>query len=549
MVQLKGGQALVESLRAHGVDTVFGIISTHMMEVYDALFDHQDAIRFISARHEHAAGFMADGYARVTGRPGVCFTSTGPGAANSMGSIGEAYFGSSPVLTITSTGEEELYGRGLGVSHETKDQLGMFTAVTQWNHHISHPEEIPDRIYEAFERFQTHRPRPIEIEVPVDIQGHVAEMEIAHFHHASSPEGAPKLVEQAAQLLLSGKRVAIWAGNGVHRSGATPELIQLAESLGIPVFTTAAGKGAISDDHPLGLGVFNSLPGWTPGPVEDPLRSFIDNLDAVLVVGSSLQFNRTKAAGVKLQTNLIHVDIDIESIGKVYEPAVGVVGDAKMILGQLNAAVSGRPSKLVGEFDQEIKKLKTKILEYHWHVMPNQMQTMQAIRSVAARDAIFMGDVAVSVARGSVPCLPVYEPRTHNIAAWGGLGFGFPAAVGAKVALPDRQVICMTGDGGFQFNIQELGTCVEYGLNPVVMVFNDGAWGVLKSHQRDYYKGRFIGTDLRNPDFVKLAESYGANGVRVTSLRELAPALESALKSTTLTLIDIQTPNGFESFT
>ncbi len=548
MVQLNGGQALIKCLGAQGVDTIFGIISTHMMDVYDALFDHQDAIRFISARHEHAAGFMADGYARVTGRPGICFTSTGPGAANSMGSIGEAYFGSSPVLTITSTAEEELYGRGLGESHETKDQLGMFTSVTQSNHHISHPEEIPDRIYEAFQRFQTHRPRPIEIEVPVDIQGQVAEMEIPQHHQLPPPEGDAVLVERAAQLLLSGKRVGIWAGNGVHRSGATPELIQLAESLGIPVFTTAAGKGAIPDDHSLGLGVFSALPGWRPGPPEDPLRSFIDSLDTILVVGSSLPYNLTKNASVQLPTNLIHVDIDSESIGKNYKPAVGVVGDAKVVLGQLDAAVKGKPSQLVAGFDREIGELKNKILKHHREVMPNQIETMEAIRSVTARDAIFIGDVTVAIHWGSIPCLPVYEPRTHIIPAWGGLGFGFPAAAGAKAGLPDRQVICLTGDGGFQFNIQELGTCVEYGLNPVVMVLNDNAWGVLKKRQRDYYNGRFIATNLRNPDFVKLAESYGANGVRVTSVKELVPALESALKSSTLTLIDVQTPNGFENF-
>jgi len=549
VARLAGGQAVIESLRAQGVDTVFGIISTHMMEVYDALFDHQDAIRFISTRHEHAAAFMADGYARVTGKPGVCFTSTGPGAANSMSAMGEAYFSSSPVLNITSTAEEDLYGRGLGMSHEIKDQLGMFATLTQWNHHISHVEEIPDRIYEAFERFQTRRPGPIEIEIPVDLQAQVAEMEIPQLRQFPAPKGDPALVERAAQLLLSGKRVAVWAGNGIHRSRATPELVQLAETLGIPVFTTAAGKGAVPDDHPLALGVFGGFPGWGPSPIEDPLMTFLDSLDTLLVVGSSLPYARTKARGLQLPPNLVHVDIDAESIGKLYETKVRVVGDAKMVLGQLIAAVQGKSPQLMGGFEREVSELKGKLSKYWWQVMPNQMKTMEAIRGVAARDAIFMGDSNVAVHRGSVCCLPVYEPRTHMIPGWGGLGFAFPAAAGAKAGLPDRQVICLVGDGGFQFNIQELGTCVEYGLNPVVMVFNDNAWGVLKVRQRDYYNGRFIATDLRSPDFVKLAESYGANGVQVTSVKELAPALEAALKSETLTIIDVQTPHGFENFT
>ena len=553
MAQLKGGQAVVESLRAQGVDTIFGIISIHIMDVYDALFDHQDAIRFIGTRHEHAAALMADGYARVTGKPGVCLTSTGPGAANSMGGMGEAHFSSSPVLNITSTAEEELYGRGLGATHEIKDQRGMFATVTQWACHVSHPDEIPDRIYEAFERFQTRRPRPIAIEIPVDVQAQVAEMEIPQVRRFPPPDGDPALVERAAQLLLSGKRVAVWAGSGVNHSGATPELIRLAEALGVPVFTTSAGKSAMPDDHPLALGVFGGYPGWNPSPIEDPLKTFMNSLDVLLVVGSSLPYSRTKdpvrARGVQLPPNVIHVDIDPESIGKVHETAMGVVGDAKTVLSQLIAAVQGKSSQLAAGFDREVKELKEKASNYWWQVMPNQMKTMEAIRGVAARDAIFMADVNVAVHRGATWCLPTYEANTYFIPHWSGLGFAFPAAGGAKAGLPDRQIICLTGDGGFQFNMQELGTCVQYGLNPVVMVFNDNAWGVLKERQRDFLGGRFIGTDLRNPDFVKLAESYGANGVQVRSVRELAPALESALKSDVLTLIDVQTPNGFENFT
>ena len=548
MAQLKGGQAVVESLRAQGVDTIFGIISTHMMEVYDALYDHTDAIRFISTRHEHAAALMADGYARVTGKPGVCFTSTGPGAANSMGGMGEAYFASSPVLNISSTAEEHLYARGMGAIHEIKDQLAMFATVTQWSRHAGHAEEIPDRIFEAFQRFQTRRPRPIEIEIAVDAQHQVAEMEIPRIRQFSPPEGDAASLERAAQLLLSGKRIAVLVGSGVHRSGATEELSRLVDTLGIPVFTTPEAKGAIPDDNPLCLGVHGGIPS-SAGAVEDPLQGFLDSLDTILVVGSSLSISKTKARGLRLPLNLIHVDIDAESIGKVYDTAVGVVGDAKEVLRQLNSAVQGKSPELVARFDQESRVLKKRILDYRWQVMPNQMKTMEAIRSVMARDAIFAGDVNVATHRGASYCLDIYEPRTYMTSHWGGLGFAFPAALGAKAALPDRQVVCVTGDGGFQFNIQELGTCVQYGLNPVVMVFNDNAWGVLKSVQRTRYEGRFIASDLHNPDFAKLAEAYGANGVRVTSVKELVPALDSALKSDTVTIIDVLTPNGFSDFT
>ena len=549
MAQIKGGQAVIQSLQAQGVDTVFGIISIHMMEVYDALYDHRDAIRFISTRHEHAAALMADGYARATGRPGVCLTSTGPGAANSMGGMGEAYFSSSPILNITSTAEEELYGRGLGVGHEIKDQIGMFTAVTQWNSHISHPEETPDRIYEAFQRFQTRRPRPVEIEIPVDVQAQSAEMEIPQVSHFSPPQGHPDAVERAVQLLLSGRRVGVWAGNGVTRSGANQELIRLAETLGIPVFTTVAGKGTVPDDHPLGMGVFGSIPGWGPAAVQNPLEDFLGSLDTLLVVGSSLGYSRTKGGSLGMPPNIVHIDIDEETIGKIYGPAVGVVGDAKAVLVQINSAIQGKSSQIAPGFDQEVRDLKGKVSDYWRQGMPNEMKTMEAIRSVTARDAIFMGDANVATHRGATYCLQSYEPRTFMTPQWGGLGFAFPAAAGAKAGLPDRQVVCLTGDGGFQFNLQEIGTCVEHGLNPVVMVFNDDAWGVLRERQTSYYNARYMGTSLQNPDFVKLAESYGANGVRVSSVKEMVPALEAALKSDTITIMDVSTPNGFSNFT
>ncbi len=547
MAQLKGAQAVVECLRAQGVDTVFGIISTHMMDVYDALYDHRDAIRFIGTRHEHAAALMADGYARATGRPGVCFTSTGPGAAYSMGGMGEAYFGSSPVLNITSTAEEELYERGLGANHEIKDQLGMFSSVTQWSSHVGHPEEIPDRIYEAFERFQTRRPRPIEIEIAVDVQGQTGEMEIPQSLQVAPPEGDQASVGRAAQLLLSGKRVAVLAGSGVHRSGANQELALFVETLGIPVFTTTAGKGAIPDDNPLCLGAHGPFPGASAGEV-DPLQEFLDSVDTLLVVGSSLSISKIRDRGLRLPSNLIHVDIDAESIGKVYETAVGVVGDAKAVLRQLKAAVEGKSSRLPAAYDGEVRELKQRLGDYRRKLMPNQMKTMEAIRSVVARDAIFMGDVNVATHRGSNYCLDTYEPRTYMTSHWGGLGFAFPAAVGAKAALPNRQVVCLTGDGGFQFNIQELGTCVQYGLNPVVVVFNDNAWGVLRDIQRTDYGGRLIASDLRNPNFARLAEAYGANGVELGSVKELVPALDAALKSDTVTVIEVHTPKGFAEF-
>lgn len=546
MAQLKGSQALFRSLEAQGVDVIFGLIGAHTMELFDALYDFQGSIRLITTRDERAAALMADGYGRSTGRPGVCLTSTGPGAANAMSGLGEAYFSFSPVLHITSTAEEHLYGRALGANHETADQQGMMAAVSQWSHHVERADEVPDRVYEAFRRFHTQRPQPISIEVPANVQAQVAEVEVPAVRDFTKPQGDPGAIEKAVALLLAGRRVAIWAGTGVDRADGSPELLALAAILGVPVLTTPGGKPAIAADHPLNVGVLGGPGGFTDA--EYPLKAFLAGLDTLLVVGSSLRYTSTKAQNLELPPNLIHVDISPEPMGKNYEPVVSVVGDAKAVLRQLAQGVQGKTAQLVAGFDTEVKQLKEAVAAYAWASLPNPMRTMQAIREVVGRDAIFTGDASISATRGGNACLPVYEPRSYLPPVWGGLGFAFPAAMGVKAGMPDRRVVCITGDGGFQFNVQELGTCVQYGLDPIVLVFNDDAWGSTRMRQTVNHGGRYLGTDLKNPNFAKLAEAFGANGYRVGSLKELVPALEAAAQSKTVSVIEIATPDGFEAF-
>ena len=552
MGRMTTARALVETLRAQGVDTIFGIISSHTMEIFDALCDHRDAIRFISARHEHAAAMMADGYARTTGKPGICLTSTGPGAANAVGGLGEAYCASSAVLAITSTPEERLYQRGLGAMHETKDQLGMLAAVTQDSHHISRPEEIGERLSEAFERFQDRRPRPIALEIPVDVQGEEAAQAIPARIHVAAPGAEPKALGASLAALLATQRAGLLAGTGVHRSGASGELTRLVERLGIPVFTTANGKGAIAEDHPLCMGMFGGEYNFPPGGLEDPRLRFINGLDLLFVVGSSLSYFRAWSQGLRQPSCLIHLDIDPDAMGKWYAADLPLIGDARTVLGQLNAALAGNGRAADGskrEYSAEIGEARREIRSYKRLTMPNETRIMEAIRSVAARDAIFVGDVGVCNHRGANYCLDIYTQRSYVAPAWGGLGFGLPAAAGAKAGAPDRQVICITGDGGFQFNIQELGSCLQYGLNPVVLVFNDEAWGLLRHYQKTRYGGRYIASALRNPDFVALAQAYGVRGHRVATLQEMTEALQEALLADRVTIIDVKTPNGFADFT
>ena len=424
MARLKGSQALFRSLQAQGVEVVFGLIGAHTMELFDALYDFQDSIRLITTRDERAAALMADGYGRATGKPGVCLTSTGPGAANSVSGMGEAHFSFSSLLNVTSTAEEHLYGRGLGANHETADQLAMLASVSQWSRHVSGAEEVPDSVFEAFRRFATRRPQPVAIEIPADVQAQEADVEIPLTRDFPRPQGDPGAIERAVELLLAGRRVAIWAGTGVDRADASAELLDLAEALGVPVLTTPGGKAAIPADHPLNVGPLGG-PGGITSP-DYPIKAFLAGLDTLLVVGSSLRYTSTKAQALELPPTLIHADISPEPMGKNYDPTVAVVGDAKPVLAALAHGVRGRPARLEPGFDAEAAQLKQAVSAYLWKTHPNPMRAFAAIREVVGPDAVFTGDASIGAVRANV-CLPVYQPRTYLPPVWGGLGFAFPA--------------------------------------------------------------------------------------------------------------------------
>ncbi|MBI2855354.1 MAG: thiamine pyrophosphate-binding protein [Chloroflexi bacterium] len=544
MAEMTGGQAVVASLRGQGVDTVFGIISVHMLDVYDALYDARDSPSFIGGRHEQAIAYMADGYARASGKPGVLLSSTGPGAANTLGALGEAYACSSPVLNITSNVEAAQINSGRGSLHEPKDQLAMFRSVTGWNALIPRVESIPDHVHQAFRRFHTLRPRPIELEVPVDVLAQRADVEIPNAVEHPRRQGDSDLVERAARMLAEAQRPAIWAGGGVISADASQELIQLCELLECPATTTYGGKGAIPDDHPLALGC--SLGGRVYG--QNPIRDFLADCDCLLVVGSSLPYRTTAGVGLKLPRRIVHVDIDSQVFGKTYPPELEIEADARAVLAQLVHALQG---KGVGKSERrlkEIQDMKAQAYRYLQEEGPNQQRTMDALRAVMPRDTIIVCDSTVPAYWGSRG-MPAYQPRTYIAPhGWSSVGFGFPAALGAKVAHPDRHVVAIVGDGGFQFNVQELGTAVQYGINVTVLVFNDSAWGVLKGMQKSRYRERYFATDLQNPDFVKLAESYGVPATRVHTLEELTTALEKGLQSRALNLIEVVMPQGFAEF-
>ena len=546
MPKLTGGQTVIESLKAQGVDTVFGIISIHNLDLFDSLFGSQDSMQFIGGRLELGCGFMADGYARATGKPGVLFTSTGPGAADSVGAIGEAYFSGSPILEITTNVEQEFLGSGKLATHETKDQLGMFEAVTDWNASIPQVESIPDNITEAFDRFQTRRPRPIELEIPTDLLGTEADVEMLTARQPDIPKGDPNQVEKALQVLLKAKRPAILVGEEVQQLGGTQQIVELAEKLGAAVVTSDGAKGAFPEDHAQSLGQIMGKRIWGENPVQD----WLGTCDLVVVLGSILPQRSTSGIGLQLPKEMVHVLLDGEAIGKNYPVTVPIVANSQAVVQQWLRAIGDQDVHKGKAFQEDISAIRSNMRERLEDTWSNELRVYETVREVTPRNTIFSLDPAVAASRAT-RCLEIYEPRTYmHPHGWLGLGFAFPAAVGAKVGKPDSPVVCVTGDGGFQYNFQELATCAQYGIHPVVLMFNDNAWGVLKGFQGDRFgENRRFATELVNPDFVKIFESYGFEGTKVNTVKELGKALGNAIASGKTHLVEVQTPDGFGALT
>ncbi len=526
-MRLTGGEAVVRSLEAHGVDTVFGIPGTHNLGIYDALRE-MGGIRHILARHEQGAAFMADGYARASGEVGVCLSTTGPAALNTLASLGTAYSDSSPVLCIASQIPAEGIGLGKGYLHECEDQLGSFAPVTKWRAGANTVESIPGVMQEAFARMQNGRPRPTAVEIPCDTLDESDDVTIPAPAAVNRLAPDPEQVERAAGLLRAARRPVIWAGGGVIGSGAGVELRQLAERLQAPVFTTVLGKGAIADDHPLVAGATILHPA---------ARAFLAESDLMLAVGTRFTEEETDRWGLRMPDTLIHIDIDPEEIDRNYEATVGVVGDARAALQLINTELQDVREQGNGSA-AGIAHLRQEVWRYCQDRAPEGVELVQTLRKALPRETIIVSDLTVA-AYWCRRLLDVYEPRT-NIYPWGfcTLGFGLPAAIGAKAARPDRPVVALCGDGGFLFNCQELAAAVQLDTPIVTIVFNDSAYGVLRPQQEARY-GHAHAVDLVNPDFVALAGAFGVDSCRVESIEQLGPAVTKAIEADKSALIEL----------
>jgi acetolactate synthase-1/2/3 large subunit len=529
MAQMTGGEAVIQALRHEGVEVVFGLPGVQIMHIYDAFYG-QPEVRIVTVRHEQTTAYMADGYARVTGRPGVALVVPGPGVQNASAALGTAYAASSPVLLLAGQIESVNLGRDRGALHEINDQQEVIRPITKWRQRVSEVGAIPGAIHEAMRQMRSGRPRPTEVEIPPDVLA--ATGEVVFPTPATSEPMAPNWedVRRAAELLRGARKPLIWAGGGVVLAGAWRELVALAEALGAPVATTAEGKGTIPEDHALALGVGmygHGAPSWA-----------MPRADVVLAVGTRLTSPMTGLNAVHAPQRLIHLDVDPSVIGKNYPAEVRLVADARLGLQALLEEVRRQDAPATRWPEAELQDMRRLQAQWLQEQAPNQCEILRRIQSVLSNEAVLVSGVT-NVAYWSYFAYCVRQPRTYITSSYfATLGYSFPVSLGAKVAAPDRPVVALTGDGGFMYALPELATAVQHKINVVVVVFVDNAFGASMHDQRSRYKGRVVGTALYNPSFAEVARAFGARGVRVEPER-LDTALQEALAIDAPTVIEV----------
>jgi acetolactate synthase-1/2/3 large subunit len=540
-MEMSGASALVEALRREKTETVFGLPGGAIMPVYDVFYKMRDLpselrIRHVLVRHEQTAAHMADGYARASGRVGVCMSTSGPGATNLVTGIATAFMDSSPMIAITGQVARPFIGKD---AFQEIDIIGVVTSVTKYAFQARKAAEIPQIVNAAFRIASTRRPGPVLIDIPRDVQ---QEMDILEFtgrpiprRHGPLPDPDPGTVARMADALAKAETPLIIAGGGVKIAEASRELVALAELLTCPVATSLMGKGCIPEDHPLSIGVMGMH-----GSSET--NQVVSSADVLLIVGSRLS-DRTTGNIDKFCPNsqVLHVDTDKAEIEKNATPTISLVSDAKKALKAIHA---------------DLVRLHARRPELNWfHRTKNEadlddlkkdgpylsaVQTIRLLRKLLPRETIVTTEVGQNQ-MWSLIHFQAYGPRQFiTSGGLGTMGFGFPAALGAKVACPNVPVLDIAGDGSFAMTENAMATSIQEQIPVTVVILNNRMLGMVAQWHRMFYGRRYSSVSLgRSPCFPKLADAYGAEGVAVRDYKELSEAVKSALKSEIMTVIDV----------
>jgi acetolactate synthase-1/2/3 large subunit len=547
MKKLSGAQIIIESLIAEGVDVIFGYPGGAILPTYDALLDSR--IRHILVRHEQGAAHMAEGYARVSGRPGVVMVTSGPGATNTVTGIADAYMDSTPLVVISGQVATTMIGND---AFQEADIVGITRPCTKHNYLVKDVREVARIIKEAFFIAGTGRPGPVVVDVPKDVQQHEHafkypdKVELRGFK--PTLKGNPRQIERAVEAIEKSEKPLFYVGGGVQWSGAAPELTQLVRGLGIPVTETLMGLGSFPASDPLCLGMLGMHGSYGT-------NTAVCNTDCLIAVGARFD-DRVTGRIADFAPNaktIIHIDIDPSSISKNVKVDIPIVGDIKSVLSDMLRVVKGR---------EGIAKRRPAWLRWHQQILQwrrekplyingngkrpgdsvSPTQVLEELHRLTKGDCIIATDVGqhqMWVAQ----LFPFERPRSLlTSGGLGTMGYGLPAGIGAKFAAPDRKVVVISGDGSIQMNIQELGTAVQYNVDVKVIILNNYFLGMVRQWQEKFYQERYSYSAMSVPNFVKLAEAYGARGFRIERQSDLAATMKEAFATPGPVLVDIVIP-------
>ena len=522
---MNSAELLVRCLENEGVRTIYGLPGEENLEVLDALLDAP--IRFIQVSHEQAAAFMADVSGRLTGDPGVCLATLGPGATNLITGVADAQLDSAPLVAITGQAGLE---RQHKESHQLIDTVHLFEPITKWNARIVVPAIVPETVRKAFKLARSERPGATHLELPEDVASEPAEGEPLLVQQARLPDPAHERLEVAARLITTAQRPIILAGNGTIRDRASAQLTALATGLNLPVVTTLMAKGAIPDSAPQALGAT----GFAGG---DRARAALLQADLVIAAGYDLIEWSPKAWNPDRNKQIVSVSPLPAEVDANYIVAVGVIGDIGLTLQGLTERLDPKPDWGWGAIRRSIRGEQEAMASNE--VFPMRPERVLAdLRAVLDEGDILVSDTGahkIWVAR-DFPCEQANTCIISN--GFATMGIGLPGAIAARLVYPERRAVTVSGDGGFRMNAAELGTAVRYELPCVSVVMHDGRYGLIELKQLRRF-GRPAFVDLQNPDFVALASAYGARGCRIQSAADLRPALEAALAANVPTVIDV----------
>ena len=530
-MKMTGSQILLECLRLEGVEVVFGYPGGQILPTFDALYNY-DGFKFILTRHEQGAAHAADGYARVTGKVGVCLATSGPGATNLVTGIANAFMDSIPMVAITGQVPIPLIGND---AFQEADITGITRPITKHNYLVKDVKDLARIVREAFYIASSGRPGPVLIDLPKDVQVAQTEFiwpqEVKLRSYNPKYTGHPGQIKRAAKLIMESKKPILYIGGGIITSGASAELMKLAEKIGVPVTWTLMGIGGFPSLHKQSLGMLG---------MHGTAYANHSIMDADLIIALGARFDDRVTGRLDLfapNAKVIHIDIDPSSISKNVKVHIPIVGDAKQVIAELIEEIKHKPD--IDDWLKHVETLKKKYpMGYKDKSKILPQYVIQQINEVTDGEAI----ICTEVGQHQMWAAQWYNyalPRTFiSSGGLGTMGFGFPAAIGAKLGRPEKIVFDVAGDGSIQMNIQELATCVENKINVKVAILNNGYLGMVRQWQELFYKRRYSYTPITSPDFVKLAESYGAVGIRVTKKEEVKSALQRAIETDNTVFID-----------